>query len=67
MAGSIFIPDSAKERPQQAILVAVDSGVLLESGERLPSRPGRGAESFWHVLRLRGQGRRRRVHGSARE
>ncbi|HLJ16239.1 MAG TPA: co-chaperone GroES [Bryobacteraceae bacterium] len=32
--GSIFIPDSAKEKPQQAEVVAVGNGKLLESGER---------------------------------
>ncbi|MBI1897965.1 MAG: co-chaperone GroES [Acidobacteria bacterium] len=33
--GSIIIPDSAKEKPQQAEVVAVGSGKLLESGERI--------------------------------
>ncbi len=32
--GSIIIPDSAKEKPQQADVVGVGSGKLLESGER---------------------------------
>lgn len=32
--GGIIIPDSAKEKPQQAEVVAVGSGKLLESGER---------------------------------
>ena len=34
--GSIIIPDSAKEKPQQGEVVAVGSGALLESGERAP-------------------------------
>jgi chaperonin GroES len=34
--GSIFVPDSAKEKPQQADVVSVGSGKLLESGERAP-------------------------------
>jgi chaperonin GroES len=34
--GSIIIPDSAKEKPQQADVVSVGSGKLLESGERAP-------------------------------
>jgi chaperonin GroES len=34
MIGSIIVPDSAKEKPQQAEVVAVGSGRLLESGER---------------------------------
>src|SRR5437660_3370157 len=36
MRGSIIIPDSAKEKPQQAQVVAVGNGKLLEdTGERL--------------------------------
>jgi chaperonin GroES len=32
--GSIIIPDSAKEKPQQAEVVAVGNGKLLDSGKR---------------------------------
>ena len=32
--GGIIIPDSAKEKPQQASVKAVGSGKLLDSGER---------------------------------
>ena len=32
--GSIVIPDSAKEKPQQAEVVAVGNGKLLEGGGR---------------------------------
>ena len=32
--GSIIIPDSAKEKPQQGEVVAVGNGKLLDSGER---------------------------------
>lgn len=32
--GGIIIPDSAKEKPQQAEVMAVGSGKLLESGDR---------------------------------
>jgi chaperonin GroES len=32
--GGLFIPDSAKEKPQQAEVVAVGSGKLLEDGKR---------------------------------
>jgi chaperonin GroES len=32
--GSIVIPDSAKEKPQQAEVIAVGNGRLLETGER---------------------------------
>ncbi len=32
--GGLFIPDSAKEKPQQAEVVAVGAGKLLEDGKR---------------------------------
>lgn len=32
--GGIIIPDSAKEKPQQATVKAVGNGKLLDSGER---------------------------------
>jgi chaperonin GroES len=32
--GSIVIPDSAKEKPQQGEVVAVGAGKLMEGGER---------------------------------
>jgi chaperonin GroES len=35
--GGIIIPDTAKEKPQQAEVVAVGNGTLLENGERAPS------------------------------
>ncbi len=34
--GSIIIPDSAKEKPQQGEVRGVGSGKLSEKGERLP-------------------------------
>ena len=39
--GGIIIPDSAKEKPQHAEVIAVGSGKLLEDGTRAtpPSRP----------------------------
>jgi chaperonin GroES len=33
--GGIIIPDSAKEKPQQALVEAVGNGKLLDSGERV--------------------------------
>jgi chaperonin GroES len=33
--GGIIIPDSAKEKPQQAEVAAVGNGKLLDSGERV--------------------------------
>jgi len=40
--GGIIIPDSAKEKPQQAEVKAVGSGKLLETGERtaIEVKPG---------------------------
>lgn len=32
--GGLFVPDSAKEKPQQAEVVAVGTGKLLEDGSR---------------------------------
>ncbi len=34
--GSIVVPDTAKEKPQQGIVEAVGDGRLTEKGERLP-------------------------------
>jgi chaperonin GroES len=34
MRGGIIIPDSAKEKPQQAEVVAVGGGKLLDDGQR---------------------------------
>jgi len=33
--GSIIIPDSAKEKPQQAEVISVGKGRLLQNGERM--------------------------------
>ncbi len=35
-AGGIIIPDTAKEKPQEAKVVAVGNGKVLDSGERRP-------------------------------
>jgi chaperonin GroES len=35
-AGGIFIPDTAKEKPQQGKVIAVGNGKLLEKGEIVP-------------------------------
>lgn len=36
MRGGLYIPDSAKEKPQQAEVIAVGNGKMLENGERVP-------------------------------
>jgi chaperonin GroES len=40
--GGIIIPDTAKEKPQQAEVKAVGNGRLLENGQRVPPdvKPG---------------------------
>ena len=35
-SGGIFIPDSAKEKPQKGEVIAVGSGKTLDSGEKEP-------------------------------
>ena len=35
-SGGIFIPDSAKEKPQKGEVVAVGPGKVMDSGEREP-------------------------------
>jgi len=35
-AGGLFIPDSAKEKPLEARIVAVGSGKILETGQTQP-------------------------------
>jgi chaperonin GroES len=34
--GGIIIPDAAKEKPQEGIVVAVGDGKILESGQKAP-------------------------------
>jgi len=34
--GSLYVPDSAREKPQEAEVVAVGSGRILKSGARVP-------------------------------
>jgi chaperonin GroES len=34
--GGIIIPDTAKEKPQEAVVVAVGNGKILENGTKLP-------------------------------
>ena len=34
--GGIIIPDTAKEKPQQAEVVAVGSGRILDNGDKVP-------------------------------
>lgn len=36
VVGGIIIPDTAKEKPQRGQVIAVGSGKLLDSGQRVP-------------------------------
>jgi chaperonin GroES len=36
MIGGLYIPDTAKEKPQQGEVIAVGDGRILENGERVP-------------------------------
>jgi chaperonin GroES len=35
-AGGILLPDTAKEKPQEGVVIAVGPGVQLDSGKRAP-------------------------------
>ena len=35
MRGGLFIPDTAKEKPQEGLVIAVGNGKLLENGTRI--------------------------------
>jgi chaperonin GroES len=41
-ASGIYLPESAKEKPQEAQVIAVGQGRLLENGERLPFQVKKG-------------------------
>lgn len=34
--GGLFIPDNAKEKPVEGLVIAVGDGLLTEKGERIP-------------------------------
>jgi chaperonin GroES len=36
MRGGLYIPDTAKEKPQEGEVLAVGNGKLLETGQRIP-------------------------------
>ena len=40
--GGIIIPDSAKEKPQEGLVVAVGSGKVTEKGTRVPPEVKKG-------------------------
>ena len=55
--GGIIIPDTAKEKPQEGLVVAVGNGKILENGTKLTLEVKEGdSRSLWEVLRNRDQG-----------
>jgi chaperonin GroES len=43
----IVIPDTAKEKPQQGVVVAVGSGKVLNNGERVALEPKEGDQVLY--------------------
>ena len=41
-AGGIILPDTAKKKPQEGVVVAVGPGRVLDSGERAPMNVKKG-------------------------
>ena len=35
MRGGLYIPDTAKEKPQEGVVIAVGNGKLLDNGQRI--------------------------------
>ena len=46
-AGGLFIPDSAKEKPMQGLVIAVGEGKLLEGGQLRPLEVKEGQTVFF--------------------
>lgn len=46
-AGGIVLPDTAKEKPQRGIVVAVGPGKLLDNGDRAEMDVKKGDEVFY--------------------
>lgn len=46
-AGGIVLPDSAKEKPQRGIVIAVGEGKLLDNGERSKLSVAKGDEVIY--------------------
>ena len=66
--GGIYLPDTAKEKPQEGEVVAVGPGRATDDGSRIPMELGVGDRVIYSkVRRHRVQGRRRRVPDYARE
>jgi chaperonin GroES len=42
--GGIIIPDTAKEKPQEGVIIAVGTGRVLDNGERIALEVHEGTE-----------------------
>lgn len=40
--GGVILPDTAKEKPQQGEVIAIGTGKILESGQKIPMEVGVG-------------------------
>ncbi len=65
--GGIVIPDTAKEKPQEGLVVAVGNGKILENGTKISLDVKDGDRVLvWEVFGNRNQSRRRRIPDRAR-
>ncbi|MCL2700294.1 MAG: co-chaperone GroES [Phycisphaerae bacterium] len=46
-AGGIVLPDTAKEKPQRGVVIAVGAGKLMDNGQRAASSLKKGDEVFY--------------------
>ncbi len=60
--GGIFLPDTAKEKPQEGIVRAVGTGRVTDNGKTLPMTVKvRRPRHLFEVLGIRDQDRRQRI------
>jgi chaperonin GroES len=45
--GSIYVPDTAKEKPQQGLIEAVGPGKMTEDGKQIPMSVKKGDKVFF--------------------
>ena len=64
--GALFVPDSAKEKPQKGEVVAVGKGKHADDGKLIPLDVQAGSHSVWQIFRLGHQARRHRIPHHAR-
>ena len=58
-AGGVFLPDTAKEKPQEGMVRAVGTGRTLDNGTKIPMGvKGRRPRYLFEVFRFRSEDRR---------